>query len=245
MPFRFRRSIRVLPFLRLNIGKRGASVSVGGRGAHVTLGRGQVRETVGIPGSGLSYTHVDKTAVKVPGQAQPQGVIEPLPKGVAWRGWLWIAVLAAIVATIAYGVAKASPPDADDTLLKAINFALTGSDRVTYSFVNRVTCIVEYSQPSSEPGIQAVDTFYLNHIDLSRITWQEMESKSQYGTDRIIRVQLHGETVIREHSFVPPAATVWPLNDEALDLKTTERDRLIRAWRYIYTHGCKSAHSSY
>jgi hypothetical protein len=36
MGSRFCRSFRVLPFLRLNIGKRGSSVSIGGRGAHVT-----------------------------------------------------------------------------------------------------------------------------------------------------------------------------------------------------------------
>ena len=30
--FRFRRSIRVLPFLRLNVSKSGLSTSIGGRG---------------------------------------------------------------------------------------------------------------------------------------------------------------------------------------------------------------------
>ena len=54
--FRFRRSIRILPGVRLNIGKTGISTSVGVRGAQVTLGRGKVRTTVGLPGTGLSYT---------------------------------------------------------------------------------------------------------------------------------------------------------------------------------------------
>lgn len=98
MPLRFRRSIRVLPFLRLNIGKRGLSTSIGVRGAHITLGHGQVRETVGLPGSGISYTHVDKTHGEAPGAAQPQPVTEPLPKGSALRGWLIILLLVAIAA---------------------------------------------------------------------------------------------------------------------------------------------------
>jgi hypothetical protein len=109
MGFRFRRSIRILPGLRLNIGKRGVSVSAGVRGAHVTVGHGQVRETVGLPGTGLSYTHVDgarHAAVKAPGVADETPVTEPLPRGRAWRGWLWIAVLVAIVA---YGLAKSAP----------------------------------------------------------------------------------------------------------------------------------------
>ena len=62
MGFRFRRSFRLLPGIRVNLGKRGASLSVGVRGAHVTVGPTGTRTTVGLPGSGLSYTHLDKAA---------------------------------------------------------------------------------------------------------------------------------------------------------------------------------------
>jgi hypothetical protein len=72
MSFRFRRSLRIAPGFRINLGKKGASLSIGGRGAHITVGHGQVRETVGLPGTGLSYTatqstHPHKTAVNAPG----------------------------------------------------------------------------------------------------------------------------------------------------------------------------------
>lgn len=100
MGFRFRRSIRILPGIRLNIGKRGVSTSIGVRGAHITVGHGQVRETVGIPGSGLSYTHVDKTHGEVRREAQPAVVTEPLPQGRAWRGWLWILLFATIAGCV-------------------------------------------------------------------------------------------------------------------------------------------------
>ena len=40
--FRFRRSIKILPGIRLNVGKRGVSTSIGVRGAHITVGHGQV-----------------------------------------------------------------------------------------------------------------------------------------------------------------------------------------------------------
>ncbi|HEY2772459.1 MAG TPA: DUF4236 domain-containing protein [Candidatus Binatia bacterium] len=56
--FRFRRSIKLLPGIRLNIGKKSSSVSVGVRGAHVTFGKTGTRTTVGVPGTGLSYTQV-------------------------------------------------------------------------------------------------------------------------------------------------------------------------------------------
>lgn len=57
MGWRFRRSLRLGRGLRLNLGKRSASVSLGGRGLHTTFGGPQGRRTtIGLPGSGLSYT---------------------------------------------------------------------------------------------------------------------------------------------------------------------------------------------
>ena len=56
MGFRFRRSVRLLPGVHLNFSRSGASLSLGRRGATVNLSRRGVRETVGIPGTGLSYS---------------------------------------------------------------------------------------------------------------------------------------------------------------------------------------------
>lgn len=55
MGFRFRRSIKVAPGIRLNLSKSGTSVSVGSRGATMNIGRKGTRTTTGIPGTGLSY----------------------------------------------------------------------------------------------------------------------------------------------------------------------------------------------
>lgn len=59
MSWRFRRSAKIGPF-RLNFGKSGlSSVSIGPRGAslNIPVGRsGGTRTTVGIPGTGLSWT---------------------------------------------------------------------------------------------------------------------------------------------------------------------------------------------
>ena len=56
MSWRFRRRLRIIPGVTLNVGKRGISVSIGARGAHVTYGRRGRRGTIGLPGTGLSYT---------------------------------------------------------------------------------------------------------------------------------------------------------------------------------------------
>jgi hypothetical protein len=63
MGWRFHRSVRIVPGLRLNFSKRGVSASVGQRGAWATLGRRGVRTTVGLPGSGLSYTTTSPATV--------------------------------------------------------------------------------------------------------------------------------------------------------------------------------------
>ena len=56
MGWRYRRRLRIIPGVTLNVGRRGTSVSIGGRGAHVTYGRRGKRATIGLPGAGLSYT---------------------------------------------------------------------------------------------------------------------------------------------------------------------------------------------
>lgn len=56
MGIRFRKSIKLAPGLRLNLGKNGASVSAGPRGATMNFSSKGVRSTVGIPGTGLSYS---------------------------------------------------------------------------------------------------------------------------------------------------------------------------------------------
>lgn len=63
MPFRFRRTIRIAPGIRLNFNKGSVSVRVGGRGAGVTLSsHGKLTRTVGLPGTGVSWTETEQIA---------------------------------------------------------------------------------------------------------------------------------------------------------------------------------------
>jgi hypothetical protein len=55
MGFRFRKSIRLAPGVRLNFGKRGMSISAGVKGASVTSGSRGTYANVSIPGTGISY----------------------------------------------------------------------------------------------------------------------------------------------------------------------------------------------
>ena len=52
---RFQKRISVLPGVKINLSKSGASTSIGGKGASVNLGLNKRMINLGIPGTGLSY----------------------------------------------------------------------------------------------------------------------------------------------------------------------------------------------
>ena len=63
MGWRYRRSVKIAPGVRLNLGKRSAGVSVGPRGAKLSVNtKREVRRTVGLPGTGLSHTSQSRLA---------------------------------------------------------------------------------------------------------------------------------------------------------------------------------------
>ena len=57
MGFNFRKSFKIAPGIRLNVGKKGiSSLSAGPKGAKVSIGKKGTRTTVSAPGTGLSYS---------------------------------------------------------------------------------------------------------------------------------------------------------------------------------------------
>ena len=57
MAFKFRKRVKILPGVHVNLGKKGvSSVSIGKRGASLNIGKNGVKGTIGLNGSGLSYT---------------------------------------------------------------------------------------------------------------------------------------------------------------------------------------------
>lgn len=89
MAFNFRKSVKIAPGVRLNVGKKSASISAGVRGARITKGTRGTTTTVGIPGTGLSHTTHTPNKKKAPTKSatrQPptklfeQNEVEPMPK---------------------------------------------------------------------------------------------------------------------------------------------------------------------
>lgn len=57
MGLRFRKSFKIAPGVRVNLNKKSASISVGTKGARITKNTsGRTTTTVGIPGTGISYS---------------------------------------------------------------------------------------------------------------------------------------------------------------------------------------------
>jgi len=57
MGLRFRKSFKIAPGVKFNLNKKSAGLTFGGKGAHYTINsRGRKTATVGIPGTGISYT---------------------------------------------------------------------------------------------------------------------------------------------------------------------------------------------
>jgi hypothetical protein len=77
MAFRFRRSVKLFPGVRLNLTTRGLSATVGVRGASVNIGPTGTHLNLGLPGTGLSYrTRLDHPNRGRPNRRHPDDIQE-------------------------------------------------------------------------------------------------------------------------------------------------------------------------
>lgn len=84
MGLRFNRRLKILPGVTLNFSKSGVSTSFGVRGLRHTIGHGKRRTTVGLPGTGLSYTDIQTVKRRSPSSADRNGAVR-------WS-WIWSSV---------------------------------------------------------------------------------------------------------------------------------------------------------
>jgi hypothetical protein len=88
MSFRFRRQLRLIPGVHLNLSRSGVSTTIGVPGLRVTMGK-RPAVNVGIPGSGLSYREsLSDAASHAPAPTPGRHVHIP---------WLWLSPVALIV----------------------------------------------------------------------------------------------------------------------------------------------------
>lgn len=96
MGFRFRKSKKLLPGVRLNFSKKGVGVRFGGKHGGVSFGPSGTRVSASIPGTGISYSSKiggkkrKKTAPTAHKRAKPQNT-RPVPLR------LWYIIVAAFL----------------------------------------------------------------------------------------------------------------------------------------------------
>jgi len=103
MGFRYRSSIRLAKSLRINLSKSGASLSVGRPGATLNFGRRGIRTTVGLPGTGLSYSQT-KPWHEHGRRPEAQLAASPAParRGSSIVGWFLVFfIMGAVIALFA------------------------------------------------------------------------------------------------------------------------------------------------
>ena len=148
-----------------------------------------------------------------------------------------------------------------DPFLAAVGFALTGSDNAKLNVLDRKRCVFQIGK----------EIFRLNGVEVDRLRIELGRWKSIGEDINYYRVYLHGsdtvyevfeEPLIKEDVLDTPQmqATNRSLRqkipdafephhkiskEHTLDLTTNERERLVRAWSYIYQHGCTGSKSPF
>jgi uncharacterized protein YecT (DUF1311 family) len=142
-----------------------------------------------------------------------------------------------------------------DVLLRAIGFALTGSDDADPNVIgNRTNCVFAIGN----------NLYHLNNVQTDRLTFQGWETKTAYGIRQSITVELHGDDVVFEetqHGAIDDGSAFmsqlhaqnptwfeshhYTYKEHELELRTNDMDRVKRAWQYIYSHGCTGKQSPF
>lgn len=108
MGFRFRKSFKVAPGVRLNVGKKSASVSLGGRGFRTSVSTtGRKTRSVGIPGTGISHvsTRGGKRSSAAHHTSSHQKPASPLLLRICSKIMLVIAIVALFLTLVGFATA--------------------------------------------------------------------------------------------------------------------------------------------
>lgn len=168
-----------------------------------------------------------------------------------------------LIIMVAIVCAWSQPCLAQDVLLQAVNFVLTGRDDMATAVVDKNNCVFSISRTSG------TDTYFLNNIQSDRIFIQLIERKTQLTDDVYINEEIHGSNdVVLRTSYGMSIDTASPATKEldeglrksrpdlftphsygsaesTLELPSPDIGRVKRAWTYIYTHGCVPSKSPF
>jgi hypothetical protein len=93
LAWKFRKSVKILPGIRLNFSNSGVSTSLGPKGFKFNVGRKGVRRTVSIPGSGFYHTEMLEKNDNNEGELPPPDGSKRFPLGKIAFGFLLLALI--------------------------------------------------------------------------------------------------------------------------------------------------------
>ena len=148
MGLRFRKSFKVAPGVKVNLGKKSSSVTFGGKGMHYTVNsKGKTTKSVGIPGTGIYYTESSSGGTKKettkppPIVPNPESEFQNNNENKKKRGCLFYILaffavcfalaiysfmwLPGIIATIYFAIKKSDPAIKRKRLITSIAITLT------------------------------------------------------------------------------------------------------------------------
>jgi hypothetical protein len=196
----------------------------------------------------------DKTlAVKLWNSCSEQRVQRPNPADLINRLAARAAAQTLLISCL-FSMALSSQAEEVDVLLRAVGFALTGSDNAAPKTIDRANCVFRVEN----------NTFYLNNIHTDRITTEQWRQGSAFGGGMFVKLKIHGDKPVVERKTEPLIDDgsdfkrewkishpedfqphIYKYNETELDLKTSDQDRVNRAWAYIFSHGCTGKKSPF
>jgi hypothetical protein len=138
-----------------------------------------------------------------------------------------------------------------DLFMRAVGFALTGTDDVDIKVIDRISCVFSIKN----------EVFHLNNVYADRIKIQGSQRRLGVPGQRV-RVELLGSEVVFEKNVEPPRDDDsevmrqmrvqspslfephhYTYTEHELFLATNNQDRVKTAWQYVYNHGCTGKRS--
>jgi hypothetical protein len=134
-----------------------------------------------------------------------------------------------------------------DSLMRAVGFALTGSDNADLKVIDRASCVFAIKN----------ELFRLNNVYTDRIKIQGRQRQSFGVLEQLVTVTLQGDDIVFEKTVEPPmddgselmrqmrvhspsmfAPHHYSYTLHELYLATNDQDGVKTAWQYVYSHGC-------
>jgi endonuclease YncB( thermonuclease family) len=212
MGFRFSKSVKIFPGVRVNLGMRGVnSVSVGKAGASLNIGKKGTRATVGLPGTGLSFSE------KLGRKARPGAP----PQKSSTRALLLIVILL-IAATVAF--------KADAETLQGRVIGVSDGDTITILDAQKAQHkirLAEIDAPESHQAFGEKSKQALSALVFNREVTVVVATKDRYGRD-VGRVYVNEQDVNAEQVR---AGMAWIYTRYASDAALAPLEQAARAAR--------------